>query len=68
MAFSVSCLIFVLFLASTASADDVYLLTVEDYQIPWNVGINVSRKKITDSRYMGNIGVCFCASIAERRE
>ncbi len=62
MAFSVSCLISVLFLASAASADDVYLLTVEDYQIPWNVGINVS-KKITFSRYMGNIGVFFVSPL-----
>ncbi len=42
MALSISHLLSVLFLASAASAADQYLLTVEDYQVPWNVGINVS--------------------------
>ncbi len=42
MTSSISRLLSVLFLASAASAADQYLLTVEDYQVPWNVGINVS--------------------------
>ncbi len=34
-------LLAVVFLASAASAKDRYLITLEDYQVPWNVGINV---------------------------